>query len=455
MPNSPIAPDGAPKSRLTRRSLFGWASALTGLLATRASATPAGAAPPVPAPPANSAGRTYAEAWRDYLAALEEARAIIETDPACADPKVRAAALHLPAQLQAAAFYMHLAPHKGYPLLNQRHVGEPIGLNWGLPNPDFDYHWAYLDGKRRYRIHGPRKSVNGFFDMVVFNGYFIDGVKRYFQGSINDFVTADGGIEIFLGPKSDGPNHIELDPGEPHNVITIREALEDWETDRPTPLRIECVDPVETRGPFNYPEADMVARIDRAAALVRSATMRSMRDHGLILESTGGKENVFSVNDKITPLRANNNAHPDNKTAQCIYNIPRGQALILEAPMPKSVVYWGIQLGDLWWQSTDYIWHQTSLNRKNAYFGADDVFRAVVSHEDPGIQNWLDPVDNDRGRVSLRYYKASDVPQPQARLVPSGDVRKHLPPGTPRFTPEQRRKQLAARTDAGLRRFGY
>jgi hypothetical protein len=425
------------------------------MLATRGSARAAASGTPDPILRTSDSSRTYAEAWRGYLGALEDVRAMIEADPACNDPKVRAAALRLPMQLQAAAFYMHLAPHKGFPLLNQRHVGEPIGLNWGLPNPDFDYHWAYLDGTRRYRIYGPRKSMNSFFDMVVFNGYFIDGVKRYFQGSINDFAKPDGTIEIFMGPKSSGPNHIDLDNDEPHNVITIREALEDWERDKPTPLRIECMDPIETRGPFNYPEADVVARLDRAAALVRSATMRSMRDHTLILESTGGKENVFSVNDKITPLRASNNAHPDNKTAQCIYNIPPGQALILEAPMPQSVTYWGVQLGDLWWQSTDYIWHQTSLNRRNAYFGPDGVFRAVVSHDDPGIQNWLDPVDNDRGRVSLRYYKASDVPQPQARLVPIGEVHMHLPPGTPFFTAEQRRKQLATRTDAGLRRFGY
>ena len=438
---------------LSRRTMFGWAGALAGLLTTRVAGQTPGLTPALPAPQPRA--RSYAEAWQAYLAALEESRAMIEADPACADPKVRAAALHLPTQLQAAAFYMHLAPHMGYPLLNQRHVNEPIGLNWGLPNPDFDYHWAYLDGKRRYRIYGPHKSASKFFDMIVFSGYFIEGVKTYFQGPMNNFVKSDGTIEIFLGPKSSGDNHVVLDPAEPHNVITMREALLDWETDKPTPLRIECVDPVETLGPFNYPEADMIDRLERASALVRSATVKSMRDYKMMLERTNGKENVFYNNAGMTALRRDNNAHPDSNFAHCLYNVPRGQALVMENAMPKSEEYWGVQLGDLWWQSTDYFWRQSSLNRKNAWFGPDGMFRAVISHEDPGIQNWLDPVDNDKGRVNMRFYKASDMPLATAKLVPIGEVRKHLPANTPRFTAEQRKRQLAIRTDTGLRRFGY
>jgi hypothetical protein len=53
----------------------------------RAGSTPEGAGGSPPA----SGGKTYAQAWREYLDALEESRATIEADPACADPRVRGA----------------------------------------------------------------------------------------------------------------------------------------------------------------------------------------------------------------------------------------------------------------------------------------------------------------------------------------------------------------------------
>jgi len=435
----------------SRRTVLGSASlaamAAVGLPAEGKTAAPQKAA-------AAAKPKTYAQAWRKYLDALEQARATIITDPACADPKVRDGALYLPTQMGTASFYMHLAPHMGHPLLNRIAVGEPIGLNWGMPNPDFDYRFTYLDGKRRYRIYGPQKSAAAFFDLIAFNGYFVDNTKTYFHGSLNDFSAPGGGIELFLGPPGSGQNHVTLDPDEPHNVLTIREALEDWQAQQPTPLRIECVDAPETLGPFLYPEADLVARLERATDLVGATIKRSMAAYKENLAVAGGKWNAFGLQEP-SAQRMKNNGHPEHTMSQCIYDIPKGQSLVIDLEMPDSVVYWGIQVADLFWRTTDYVWHQSSLNRKNAYFGPDGRFRAVVSHEDPGIQNWLDLVDNDKGAILIRNYRAKGVRVAKTALVPSAEVRQHLPADVPAFTPEQRRAQIAARTDGALRRFGY
>jgi|GEM_PF-385805 len=435
----------------SRRAVLGSASlaamAAVGLPAEGRTAAPHKAG-------AVSKPRTYAQAWRKYLDALEQARATIMTDPACADPKARDAALYLPTQMGTASFYMHLAPHMGHPLLNRIAVGEPVGLNWGMPNPDFDYRFTYLDGRRRYRIYGPQKSTAAFFDLIAFNGYFVDNTKTYFHGALNDFNGPGGGIELFLGPPGSGQNHVTLDPSEPHNVLTIREALEDWQAQQPTPLRIECVDAPETLGPFLYPEADLVARLERATDLVGATIKRSMAAYKENLDVAGGKWNAFGLQEP-SAQRMKNNGHPEHTMSQCIYDVPKGQSLVIELEMPASVVYWGIQMADLWWRTTDYVWHQSSLNRKNAYFGPDGLFRAVVSHEDPGIQNWLDPVDNDKGAILIRNYRAKGVRVAKTTLVPSGQVRQHLPADVPAFMPEQRRAQIAARTDGALRRFGY
>jgi hypothetical protein len=211
---------------------------------------------------------------------------------------------------------------------------------------------------------------------------------------------------------------------------------------------------VETRGPFLYPEADMVARLERASVLVRNATRRSRDFYHQVLAGTGGALNRFYVRTMNETVRTNN-GHPDNVATHCSYAVKTGEALIIDTAMPQSVVYWGIQMADLWWRTTDFTWHHSSLNRKNAWFGPDGGFHAVVCHEDPGVLNWLDPVGIERGNVMIRVYKGSDTPLPNTKIVSVGDVRKHLPSAMPRVAPEERQRIVAARTDGVLRRYGF
>jgi hypothetical protein len=397
--------------------------------------------------------QTYAEAWADYLKALEESRATIEADPACADPKVRAAALYLPTQLQAIAFNMYLAPHRGFPNLYQHQVFSQFELSWGLPNPDYVYRFGFIDGRRRYRIFGPRPSSAAWFNLHMLTGWWGDPAMRELANvEVNDFTAPDGSIELFIGPEKLTDRDLVVDASERNIVMNIREALEDWTTQEVTPLRIECVDEGD-HGPFLYPEADLVDRLVRAAELVRGTTRRTIRNHQRLLE-TAGEENRFFI-DAPSAERAANSANLTQTMVNCIYRVEPGQSLIIETEMPDTARYWGIQLGDVWWRTVDYTHHQSSLNRRSAWFGADGMFRAVVSHEDPGIQNWLDPVDNDRGQILIRLNQASSEPQPRTKLVPSSEVRQHLPADVPAFGADQRRAQIAARKEHVLRRFGY
>ena len=395
--------------------------------------------------------RTYAQAWAGYLAALEDCRVQMESDPAVqSDPKVRDAALYFPTQMQAAAFNMHMAPNPAYPFLYLHQIFTPFELSWGLPNPDYVYRYGYIDGRRRYRISGPRKSASCFFNFILFNDYFADNSKTLADLELNDFAQGDGRIEMILGPDESGPGTVRLDPSEHYMVFTVREALEDWSREEVTPLRIECLD--ADRGSMLYSEAELVTRIERATRLVHATTKRTLRNYHRLLERAG-EENRFFI-DGLSPERIAQNAHPMQTMVNCIFNVPPGQSLIIETEVPAAR-YWAISLGDPWWKVVDYTWHQSSLNRKNAWFGADGIFRAVLSHEDPGIQNWVDPVDNDRGQILIRLNKAESEPLPRTRLVPSATVRDHLPADTPRFSPEQRRQQIAIRTETVLRRYGY
>lgn len=396
---------------------------------------------------------TYAEAWADYLQALEESRAMMEADPACADPTVRDAALWVPTQLQAVAFNMYLAPNRAYPTLYMGQIFSQFELSWGLPNPDYVYRFGFLDGRRRYRLFGPRPSPAAWFNLHMLSGWWGDaGMRELANIELNDFTAPDGSIELFIGPEKLSDRDVAVDPSERHIVMNIREAMEDWARQSVTPLRIECVDD-GGRDSFLYPEADLIQRLARAAEMVRGTTRRTIRNRERLLEIAGGENQFFA--DVPSAERAANSANLTQTMVNCIYRVEPGQSLIIETEIPERIRYWGVQLGDLWWRTVDYTYHQSSLNRKNAWFGADGVFRAVLSHEDPGVQNWLDPADNDRGQILIRLNQASSEPVPRTKLVPSAEVRRHLPADTPDFTPAQRRSQIALRSDHVLRRFGY
>lgn len=394
---------------------------------------------------------SYADAWADYLAALGQARIEVEADPICADSKVRAAALYLPTQMQAVAFHMYLAPSKTYPQLYHQQIYSPFELCWGMPNPDYVYRFGFLDGRRRYRLSGPRRSPAPWFNLQLFTGWWGDPVIRELaEVELNDRANEAGEIEIFFGPEKLRDSDILLDPGEMNNVINIREAMEDWDAQNVTPLRLECVDE-GGRGPFTFSEAEQVERLIRAAEMVRGTVRRTLRNHRRILEAAGGENRFFA--DVPMAERAQNNANLAQTMVTGLYNVPPGQSLIIETEMPRQARYWGIQLADLWWRTADWVYHQSSLNRTNAHFGPDGLFRAIVSHEDPGIQNWLDPVDNDRGQMIFRLNQASTTPLPRTRLVPSTEVRQHLPADIPHFTADQRREQIARRTAHAQRRY--
>jgi hypothetical protein len=78
----------------------------------------------------------------------------------------------------------------------------------------------------------------------------------------------------------------------------------------------------------------------------------------------------------------------------------------------------------------------------------------VVSHDDPGVANWLDPSGHLEGYITVRWIGARDYPVPDCRQVKREALFDHLPAGLATVEPAQRREQLAARRRGVIRRFG-
>ena len=87
-----------------------------------------------------------------------------------------------------------------------------------------------------------------------------------------------------------------------------------------------------------------------------------------------------------------------------------------------------------------------------AVVDADGRFRAVISLQDPGVPNWLDPAGFKQGTIYGRWYDCDSSPLPTLQRVKFAELRNHLPADTPLVTPEQRAEELRRRVRACQRR---
>ena len=76
--------------------------------------------------------------------------------------------------------------------------------------------------------------------------------------------------------------------------------------------------------------------------------------------------------------------------------------MILELTPPPCRL-WGLSLCDRYWQSIDFAARQSSLNSCQATLTDDGRFVGVISHDDPGVANWLDPAGHTEGTFAVRY----------------------------------------------------
>jgi hypothetical protein len=57
------------------------------------------------------------------------------------------------------------------------------------------------------------------------------------------------------------------------------------------------------------------------------------------------------------------------------------------------------------------------VNKGTAQYNADGSVRVVISKNKVDTRNWLDTCGRNEGTLCLRWIRASEHPQPQARVV--------------------------------------
>lgn len=369
------------------------------------------------------------------------------------DPVMRARALYFVQSLEVAAFNNYVAPRQTFPALYVQSMFMPFELTWGIQNPDFLNRNGYIDGARSYRIHG-RKNGCYWSTIQVFRGFWGDDLQGTLANIDFDDVPhdEDGNFEIFLGPeclaRAEGKYFVRTDPASRNMLLAMRETCWDWTRETLMDVHIEILDRPDDE-PLYYDEEEFARRIAKAGKFLAACCenvlgrVRELGPGGTMppnrfVEAAGGHAGGGS------PLGA---------WVRMVYDIQPDEALIIDMPVVEAR-YWGIQLGSVWMQTTDFSYHQSSLNGHQAAIDTDGRFRAVLSAHDPGVPNWLDPVGHSCGMAVLRFYKFETIAVPEVTKVKFDDLRTHLPADTPVVTAQDRITGLETRRTASLRRYG-
>jgi hypothetical protein len=382
--------------------------------------------------------------WRDYLAILADAEPVLDklADPAA--PLARQEAYRL--------LFLSLASGFGSTFVDPdlpdfvptvSNVMNSVGTN-----PDFIYGYTQIDGTGTYRLSGDRGgSLFLLFDFAA-GGLGVTDILGPSVGclDIDRFpVSPDGGFDVLLSaeqPAGYDGNWFPLDPRA--KTAVYRQAAYDWSAFREARIAIERLDrPIR---PHRLEAAEIARRLELLAGYPR-------RYAGFALDYGKGQRERGLINKLEHDDWAGRGGLAGQHYYQGIFRVGPGEALIVETELPERVRYWNIQLNDPLWNTIDWFNHQSSLNGGQAVLDADGRFRAVVSQQDPGIPNWLDPGGYEEGSLMLRWTEASSGPAPTLTVVPLAELRAHLPPATPVVTPDTRQTNLRnRRRSAQLRR---
>jgi hypothetical protein len=399
----------------------------------------------------HSAGRVADEAWHHYWSTIDAVRTrMLSRDEAQRHPRVREQALYLLQTAITGGNQMYIQPRADYPAFYN--LWGPFETLWGGPASDFRYYWAFIDGQRTYRVWG-KSGTTCLTDFQVFTGHFGDESMRALKNyDINEFQRADNGdFEVIVSPHPHPGNWIALDRGDRRCFLHVRDIFGDWNVEHGVELHIECLD--RQADTLTLSEEEIALRLRKAARMIEQNIARALGYAKRIRQLAGGP-NAFG---EVLAQGGRQEDHGASTRAGyfgLVWDIAPNEALIIEGEAVPAR-YWSLQLYDLWWGALDYTFHQSGLNHTQMQADGDGRFCAVLSFDDPGVPNWLDPLRTPVGQIMMRWYDGGPARLPAVRKVKQTEIRAYLPVNTPSVAPQERQAALVLRARASMRRWNY
>jgi hypothetical protein len=315
-------------------------------------------------------------------------------------------------------------------------------MTWGLDNPDTTYLYSRLAPGRSYRLTGDRGSAR-HLEVQVNTGHQGDGDFSGWKA-----VWWKSGSELDQQIDLEIPAHDEA------SFLLVRQYFSDWATERPAQLDLSCPEVPLPPAPLSGP--DLEGRVD---LLVQWLTT------GLACWDDLSRGFISSVDEHATEWEIQPFLPPEEASGLKGQAYGMGgwrcapdEAVVLTLRPPPSR-YWGVSLCDQWWQSIDFAQRQSSLNDSQAVRdrGVEEVVTCVISHDDPGIANWLDPGGHTEGSLAIRYlFPAGDVlPPVKAVRVKRDQLSRAVSTGAIRTKGKGRQQALRTRQAAVARRLSW
>ncbi len=315
------------------------------------------------------------------------------------------------------------------------------GSRWGIDNPDSIYRVIPVSGSERYLIRGrvaERRMTENYFtlwDQKMNTVDVLSGGDLELEPDRSFTITVDS-------DKANGrPNHIRSAP-EAHELY-IRDVMLDWSNDVPNELSIERLgDPPSMPALTEDEQAELTASF-----MLRYADFTRTLSNAMTRTPANEFSLAYSA-DKGGALRKQVyiGGH---------FRLDEDESLVINVS-DGGARYFVVPIGNIWGTTLDIVDRSSSLNKAQSVPNADGTYTYVLSRQDPGVFNWIDPCDMGEGILTLRMAefpggRPNEDLSATSRVVALSELRDTLPAETKWVTSTERAEQLAERA-AGYKR---
>ena len=356
--------------------------------------------------------------WDDFCDALKKAgHDIVLAETAPKNALDRAEGWRYLARLTRGALESFLEAADTQAPAFTRGVHETIKM--GLDNPDNIYLTAPVNGNYTYRISGTRGTVHylGFGAQAGGYGKTASLDTSGYLEAKDMHIHADGSFEIIASSAPQTGNWLRMTPET--RLLQVRQTRLHHNTDIPAHVKIERIDG------DNQPRHLSAERVDKAlqgAAFFVSGTA------GLFAKWTEDFRAHPNTLPRFNPeVALAAGGDPNIAYYHGYFQLEDDEALLVEFT-PPACDFWNLQLANYWLESLDYRYFPVHINKCTAQYRTDGSVRAIISKEKPiskqkaETENWLDTCGRNEGTLCLRWVRAAEHPQPQARVVKLKDL---------------------------------
>lgn len=368
-----------------------------------------------------------------------------------------------------------------------------------IDNADTAYYSARIDPNGYYKITGKYKSKGPRVVSFSTNTGTIGNTGQLQElgdcsivsvGTLTStewMLDNNGRFEILVGPEPDPawdgdfipsqglvpcrlPDGSVVQLPKEATEIAVRQVFSDWENEDPMFMEITRLDYEGERGvPRNA--IDTAAQLETIGANVANQIKfwSFLNEFGLEINGDrngDGRRNLplNDFNPAGPPFLASGTAGANQLYAAGVFEVFEGEALIVSMDLSErpDPMYYGLTLSNFWGESLEQANNTSSRNGDQVEVTSDGKVHFVVSHEDPGVANWLDTTALEKGQMTVRFVYDGDAPadpaqRPTFEVVKVGvdEVWDFLPIDSSAVSAGERRHEVAVRQEHIRKRYSH